>query len=82
MVHPNEWSADEFETLLTNPQLSDERVSAILPGRSVGAISAVRGGIHRFHGGEPNRGLLSAMMLSRLEASSGSVTCAKCGQEF
>ncbi len=81
MVHPKEWSADEFETLLTNPQLSDERVAALLPQRTAAAVHITRSGIHAFHS-DGDISMLSQMMRSRLEASGGSVVCSVCAETF
>jgi hypothetical protein len=43
------WNSEEFETLLNNPQLTNEDLSILLPRRSAGAINAVRSFIHSYH---------------------------------
>ena len=78
MVRAPDWTEREFDTLLVQHQLSDEDLASLLPGRSVGAVKAVRAGLHAFHrGGNP--AMLSRMMLRRLENGPGSCTCATCG---
>ncbi len=78
MVRAPDWTEREFDTLLVQHQLSDEDLSELLPGRSAGAVRAVRAGLHAFHrGGHP--ATLSRMMLRRLEARPGACTCATCG---
>lgn len=75
MARAPDWSEQEFETLLRNPQLSDEEVARLLPRRTLGAIGAVRSFLHNFHEGGDISGL-SQMMASRLRR--GSWTCSKC----
>ena len=70
-----EWSPEEFEILLQNPQLSDEELSSQLPCRSPGAIGVVRAFIHNFHMGGNVSGL-SRMMIRHLEQ--GSWNCPLC----
>lgn len=74
---PN-WTAEEFEQLLNNPQLSDEALAATLERRSAGAVGVVRSGIHGYHRGlESANSLLSKMMRDRLEGGPD-VTCPLC----
>ena len=44
-----DWTIQEIELLLNHSDLSSERLAELLPGRTVGAVEAVRNGIHRFH---------------------------------
>ena len=60
------WNSHEFETLLENPQLTDEEMSGKLKTRSVGAIGLVHSFIHNFHSGGNISGL-SKLMIHRLE---------------
>jgi len=44
MARKPDWTPDEFETLLANPESSNEELAKKLPQRSVGAVDAVRSG--------------------------------------
>lgn len=72
-----EWTIEEFDWLLSNPQLTDQQVAEHVLNRSSGAIGVVRSGIHSFHQGG-NVSMLSQMMLARLQAGSV-VYCPLCG---
>ena len=76
-----DWSDGEFHTLLAHPHLKAEGFSALLPGRTAGAIEVVREGICRYHRGEANA-LLSRVMLQELAAKKGLHTCGACGALF
>jgi hypothetical protein len=47
-------------------------------GRSIGAVEAVRWGVHEWHG-NGNVTALNRMMLAHLRKQRGQSTCAKCG---
>ena len=74
-----EWKTEEFELLLGHPELSDDALVRLLPGRSEGAIAVVRQGLHAHHQGA-NASMLSQVMIRRLGA--GSVTCPICRTIF
>jgi hypothetical protein len=74
---PN-WTSDEFETLLSNPGLSDVELSRVIGTRTAGAVGVVREGIHAYHHGK-DPGILNRMMKDRLAGKSKSVRCPKCG---
>ncbi len=73
------WGPEEFETLLQHPELRDEAVAELLPGRTVGAVKVLRQGIHAYHQGM-NTSMLAGMMVHRLKQ--GSVTCPMCRTEL
>jgi hypothetical protein len=76
-----DWTKEEFELLLQNSALSDESLTARLPRRTVGAIQAVRSGIHEFHQkGETS--LLSKMMKKYLRTSGMVLACPICGEKI
>jgi hypothetical protein len=77
MTRAPDWKGDEFDTLLRNNSLSAERLSALLPRRSAGAIEAVRSGIHEFHR-KDDSSLLSKMMKARLRAPGMAAECPVC----
>jgi len=78
MARAENWSKEEFEILLQNPQLTDEQLRSQLPRRSLGAIGVVRAFIHNFHKGGSISGV-SKMMISRLEK--GLWTCPICNEK-
>lgn len=80
MARAPNWTSEEFEQLLQNPQLSDQALADLLPMRSSGAVAAVRSGIHSYHMGRSKTAasLLSKMMRDRL-ANGPTVTCPVCG---
>jgi hypothetical protein len=61
------WTLDEFETVLTHPDLSATELARVLQGRSRDAIELVRIGIQRFFNRQPNAGFLSSMLLQRMK---------------
>lgn len=73
-----EWTIEEFDWLLSNPQLTDQQVAEHGLNRSSSAVSVVRSGIHSFHQGG-NVSMLSQMMVARLQAPP-SVVCPRCGE--
>lgn len=79
---PN-WTLNEFEIVLQHPDLSHAEIAAMLPAyRTEGSVSWVRGGVHRFHAGQDNRGILSKMMRAHLRDKTYTVECAQCGARF
>jgi hypothetical protein len=81
MTREPEWSPEEFELLLSRPDLEDAELEAVIQTRSAGAIGAVRSGVHAFHqDNSAGRGLLSQMMKTRLtEPQPRSFPCRLCG---
>lgn len=77
MKRAPDWIKEEFETLITHWHLSDADLSVLIPTRTVGAIQAVRSGIHEFHL-KGASSLLSKMMQSYIEQSQG-LKCPLCG---
>lgn len=76
-----EWTAQEFETLVTHPELGDAEIARLLPLRSAGAVGVVRAGIHEFHrGGDSD--ILSERMRRRLEHPREPLTCAVCDEKL
>ena len=67
------WKPEEFETLLQHPELGDEAVAELLPGRTAEAVRVLRQGIHAYHLGM-NTSMLAEMMVRRLKQ----VTCPMC----
>ena len=61
------WTLEEFEVVHSHPELSAQELSELLPGRTVGAIEATRGGIDQFLNGRPVAGLLTQRAVRRLE---------------
>lgn len=81
MTHEANWSPEEFELLMSRPDLEDVALAAIIQTRSVGAISAVRAGVCEFHrSNQDTHAMLSEMMKERLDAKPRSFPCAKCGE--
>lgn len=78
MVRAPEWTEIEFKTVIYNPQLSDEELAQKLETRSTDAVAIVRDGIHRFHTGKENCGILSKMMINMLQKRQRPITCHKC----
>jgi len=78
---PN-WSKEEFETLLSNPLLTDAELTELLRQRTADAISWVRQGVHSFHTGRADHQILSRMMKDRLMEPSGPILCALCKVMF
>lgn len=72
------WTKEEFETLITHWHLSDADLSVLIPTRTVGAIQAVRSGIHEFHLKGAST-LLSKMMKSYIKRSQA-LKCPICGE--
>ncbi len=75
MIRAPDWSQEEFEILLQNPQFTDEELSSLLPKRTTEAIAVIRSFIHNFHRGGNASGL-SKMMKARLEQRSW--PCPRC----
>lgn len=75
---PN-WTIEEFNFLLNNPQLNSSELTEKLPGRTEDAIQIVRNGIHSWHLGL-NISMLSKMMVSRLEK--GEFLCPICQERI
>jgi hypothetical protein len=81
MAREPDWTFDEFETLLQDPELSDEQVAELLQRRSADAVAAVREGIHSYHGGL-DISMLSEMMRTTLADADRRVRCPRCGVEI
>lgn len=73
----SEFSEREFEILVGNYLATDDQLATELPHRSVGAIQVVRAFICAYHKGQNHSGL-SAMMVKRLQAGAGLLTCPIC----
>lgn len=82
MTRAPDWTREEFETLLSNPLLSDAELAERLPQRTVNAVSFVRQGVHSFHTGRDDHQMLSKMMKDRLMGPSGPILCALCKMMF
>ncbi len=81
MKRAPDWTQEEFEVLIQNSTLSDENLLVRLPRRTLGAIQAVRNGIHEFHQkGEST--LLSNMMKDHLTKSEAVFVCPVCGESI
>ena len=81
MPRKPDWTASEFETLITHPDLSTASLLPLLPKRTAGAIEVVRSGLHAFHTGK-HTSLLSKMMLARLQTASQDLRCPLCGSSL
>ena len=77
----DDWSDDDFGTLLANSQCSNDYLAALLPDHSTGAIMMVRQGVCDYHKGRPNI-LLSSMMLRELRSKKGLRACYVCSELF
>ncbi len=79
MTREPDWTEDEFDILMHAGRIPAEDLVAQLPRRSVGAINAVRGGVHHYHtaGGTS---LLSAMQRRYLADRHGALACPHCGE--
>ena len=76
------WTECEFTALLYRPELDHESLAQII-GRRPGAIGVVREGVHRFHMGKENHGILAQMMVRLLEDKNRLHTqCWKCKEWF
>lgn len=75
------WTEEEIETLLRNPDLSDEEMLGLLPRRSIGAIGVARAGLHAYHRGQSTT-MLTKLMKARLEKGVAGLTCPKCGMKL
>ena len=81
MKQAPDWTKEEFELLIQNSTLSDESLAVRLPRRTLGAIQAVRSGVHEFHQkGEST--LLSEMMKDHLTKSEAVFVCPSCGERI
>ncbi len=81
MKQAPDWAQEEFELLIQNSTLSDENLLVRLPRRTLGAIQAVRSGIHEFHQkGEST--LLSKVMKDHLTKSEAVFVCPICGERI
>jgi hypothetical protein len=81
MARAPDWTREEFEILLENPQLTDEERSTHLPRRTVKAIQIVRSIIHGFHR-RNDVSCLSKIMLQTLDERRGTNTCPQCRAIF
>ena len=83
MVKESDWSDAEFDTLLSNPELSSKDLVSWLPKRSIISINRIRSRIHAFHTGKEDH-LLSNMMVRFIQNRSRHhpVTCPVCKVRF
>jgi hypothetical protein len=81
MKRKPDWTKEEFEILLANMDLPDDRLASKLPGRSVQAIRIVRNGLHSYHM-EKDISMLSQMMVDRLKNGVKLVRCPRCGEDI
>jgi hypothetical protein len=77
MTRAADWSEAEFNTLLAHPSLRAEELIALLPIRTLDAVSVVRSGIHDFHRNGTSS-LLSQMMIRILSDPTLSWECSEC----
>ena len=77
MARAPDWTSNEFETLLQNPELRDSEVAELLQRRTVDAVRVVREGIHAYHR-EMDISMLSQMMRRRLADSGRRFRCQRC----
>jgi len=88
MVRAPDWNESEFKIVMNSYGLPIEEVMQRLQrcrpevGRSRGAIEIVIEGIHIFHLGKENHGILSRMMIKMLKEKRHPIRCPKCGIEF
>lgn len=82
MTRAPDWSAEEFEVLLSNPLLTEAELRQLLPRRTPGAIAFVRQGVHSWHTGRDDHQMLSEIMKQRLMAPSRPLLCALCKEMF
>jgi hypothetical protein len=75
------WTAEEFDILLSGAEATAEDLAAWLPRRTAGAIEAVRAFVHAAHLSGNAVGL-SQIMQDRLSARQGTLTCAVCKARF
>ena len=88
MAQELRWNESEFEIVMNSHGLPIEDVMQKLQrcrpevARSRDAIEIVTEGIHRFHMGKENCGILSRMMINMLKEKQHPIRCPKCGIEF
>ena len=88
MVRAPDWNESEFKIVMNSYGLLIKEVMQRLQrcslgvGRSRDAIEIVIEGIHRFHMGKENHGILSRMMIKMLKEKRHPIGCPKCGIEF
>jgi hypothetical protein len=81
MSQESEWTKEEFLSLISKPELSDEEVAKILPKRTKSAVQAIRAGVHSFHtGGDTS--MLSKVMKDLLGSKVTLVECPICKMAF
>ena len=78
MPRAPDWTEEEFEVLVQNPECNEAEIARLLASRSGGAVNVVRNGIHSYH---LNRdiSMLSEMMQQRLADRTRPVRCPRCG---
>ncbi len=81
MKQASEWTKEEFEILVRNISLSDEKLANQLPRRTLDAIQIVRNGIHEYHK-KGDSTLLSKMMKDRITKSGKFLSCPICGERI
>ena len=75
MLQRENWTEEEFDKILYNPNSTNDELSVLLNGRNTASIASVRAFIHNFH----IRGNISGMsdfMVKHLRA--GYWTCPLC----
>ena len=72
------WSIGELETLLTNGRLPDDALAALLPGRSAGAVAAMREAAHCSHTGAPESFNLKSSFRQWIAERPGVFRCPAC----
>jgi hypothetical protein len=72
-----DWTIDEFEILITHNDVASAQLSRLLPRRTLGAMEAVRNGIHLFHT-TGDGSMLSEMMRQQLLQVPDPLLCPTC----
>ena len=76
------WTDAEFDTMVSNPELSDVEMTAWLPQRNARSIGSVRAAIHAFHTCAQGKLKLSPIMVRVLQKRSCQTTCPICRDRF
>jgi hypothetical protein len=81
MIRIQDWTLDEFRTLLAGGGTSPVQLALRLPGRALAAVGEVQQALHAFHLGR-DYSILSRLMVSYLEELRGYLACPVCGRVF
>ena len=73
------WTPNELEIVLQHYRLSDQELTAQLPGRTAGAIAATRDAVHVYHTGGHPTFHLSQSLHEWLATRTGTFRCQRCG---